>query len=269
MAAAATDLFKKGVKRWVGQIGAAGVSDASTTTVPLSSSTSLPTTTAVVVVIDRVDANGTATPTSEETVIGVVSGSNLVSCVRGAEGTAQSHAAGAVVEVLFAAKSWNDLIDGLLTEHNQLGGHTNITASNISASGTITNQTTNADLVLAGNGTGKVKATARYGALQADSIASASAVLDMSVSNQHTVTLASGVTTNIVASNVSTGQAFAVRLLQPASGSSGVASFVGGTYKWAGGSAPVLTTVNAKADWMVFVATGASAFDSFVIGANI
>lgn len=123
MAAAATDKFRKGARRWVGQIGAGGVADASTTTVPLSSATNLPTDTGVTVVIDRVDANGTSTPSLEETIVGVVSGSNLVSCVRGVEGTAQAHSAGAVVEVLFSSDTWNDAIDGLLVNHAQDGTH--------------------------------------------------------------------------------------------------------------------------------------------------
>lgn len=138
MAASNTDLLKKLSRRWVGQIGAGGVADNTTTTVPLSSSTNLATDTAVVVTIDRVDANGVATPSLEETVIGVVSGSNLVNCVRGSEGTAQAHNAGAVVEVLVTAKGWNDLVDGFLVQHNQLGLHTNITASNVTASGVLT-----------------------------------------------------------------------------------------------------------------------------------
>jgi hypothetical protein len=123
MAAANTDLFKKLSRRWVGQIGSGGVTDAVVTTVPLSSATNLPTDTAVVAVIDRVDSNGTATASLEETIIGVVSGSNLVSCLRGSEGTAQAHSAGAVVEILFTAKGWNDLVDGLLVGHTQLGAH--------------------------------------------------------------------------------------------------------------------------------------------------
>lgn len=138
MSAANTDLLKKLSRRWVGQIGAGGVADASVTTVPLASTTNLPTDTAVVVTIDRVDSSGTATSSLEETVIGVVSGSNLVSCTRGVEGTAQAHSAGAVVEILVTAKSWNDLVDMLLVQHNQLGYHTNITACNITASGTTT-----------------------------------------------------------------------------------------------------------------------------------
>lgn len=121
MAAASTDKFRKLSRRWVGQIGAGGVSDASVTTVPLASATNLATDTGVTVVIDRVDSSGTATPSLEETVVGVVSGSNLVSCVRGVEGTAQAHSAGAVVEVLVTADGYNDIIDGILVAHNQDG----------------------------------------------------------------------------------------------------------------------------------------------------
>jgi hypothetical protein len=121
MAAANTDKMKKVSRKWVGQIGAGGVSDDVVTTVPLSSTTNLPTDTAVVATIDRVDANGTKTPTLEESVIGVVSGSNLTDCVRGSEGTAQAHSAGAVVEILLTAKGWNDIIDAFLVAFNQDG----------------------------------------------------------------------------------------------------------------------------------------------------
>lgn len=124
MAAANTDKLKKLARRWVGTIGTGGVADADVTTIPLASATNLPTDTAVVAVIDRVDTIGTATPTSEESVIGVVSGTNLVTCTRGAEGTAQAHSAGAVVEILVTAKGWNDIIDGILVAHSQLGHHT-------------------------------------------------------------------------------------------------------------------------------------------------
>jgi hypothetical protein len=123
MAALNTDKLKKLSRRWVGQIGSGGVSDATVTTIPLASTTNLPTDTAVVATIDRVDASGTATSPLEETVIGVVSGSNLVTCTRGVEGTAQAHSAGAVVEILVTAKGWNDIVDHLLVEHNQDGTH--------------------------------------------------------------------------------------------------------------------------------------------------
>lgn len=149
MTAINTDLLKKVARRLTGQIGSGGVADAVVTTIPLSSATNFPTDTAVVAVIDRVDTAGTTTASLEETIIGVISGSNLVTCTRGVEGTAQAHSAGAVVEILITAKGWNDLITHLLTEHNQLGGHTNITASNITASAVQT--ALHYDLIAAGD----------------------------------------------------------------------------------------------------------------------
>lgn len=121
MSASQLDLFRKTARRWVSQIGAGGVTDAVVTTIPLSSTTNLPTDTGVTVTIDRVDANGATTASKEETITGVVSGNNLVSCTRGVEGTAQAHDAGAVVELLFSNKIWNDFIDALLVGHNQDG----------------------------------------------------------------------------------------------------------------------------------------------------
>lgn len=123
MAASNADKFKKGARKWVGQIGAGGVADASVATIPLSSTTGLPTDTAVVAVIDRVTSTGTKTPLLEETVVGVVSGNNLVTCTRGAEGTAQAHAAGSVVEIVITNLGWNDIVDGILVGHNQDGTH--------------------------------------------------------------------------------------------------------------------------------------------------
>src|SRR3990167_6827665 len=262
-----TDLFAKVARRFVGQIGAGGVADGTTTTIPLASTTNLPTDTAVIVVIDRVDANGTTTPTLEETALGVVSGSNLVSSLRGLEGTAQSHAAGAVVEVLVTAKGINNLIDGLLLQHSQLGRHTNITASNINASGTISNQITNADLVLAGNGTGKVKENARYGVITSDTIASSQVVLNMATSNNHAVALTSVSTTSIVVSNVTVNQVFTVRLLQDAGGSNLVSWF--SSIKWTSATVPTLTTTAARADWFGFISTSSGQYDGFTIGSNL
>ena len=120
MAAANTDKLKKVSRKWVGQVGSGGISDAVVDSFNITT-TNLPTDTAVVVVVDRVDASGVATPAKEETIIGVVSGNSLISCVRAAEGTAQAHDAGAVVEVLLTAKGWNDIIDAFLVAFNQDG----------------------------------------------------------------------------------------------------------------------------------------------------
>lgn len=123
MAASNTDKFIKAAVDWTGAVGAGGVADGVVTTVPLVSVTGLPTDTAVQITIDRVDANGTATPAKKEVITGVVSSTNIIDCIRGVEGTAQAHSAGAVVEVMLTATQFNNEIDAILVEHEQDGKH--------------------------------------------------------------------------------------------------------------------------------------------------
>ena len=312
-----TDKYKKVSRRWVGQIGSGGVADASVATIPLSSTTNLPTDTAVVATIDRVDANGTATSSTEETVIGVVSGSNLVTCTRGVEGTAQAHSAGAVVEVLITAKGWNDLIDAMLTEHSQTGTHGNMTLCNITASGTstlshvtacdvvalrtVTSSTVSAsditssrtmsanNLTVTANVTASAIATtvnmtaSAIGAVGASKSLSvltgtyqtsqaytpagaATATLDLSKGNHHSITMPAGNIT-IALSNGTVGQKFIIEITQDGGGSRTVTWF--STIKWAGGSAPTLTTTGSKRDTFGFIVTGSATYDGFIIGQNI
>lgn len=100
-----------------------GMIDSSVATIPLSSAAGLPADTAVTLTIDRVNSSGIATPTLMERVVGVVSGSNITVALRGVEGTAQAHAAGAVVEMIWDADTWNDMVAAFLVEHNQDGTH--------------------------------------------------------------------------------------------------------------------------------------------------
>jgi hypothetical protein len=274
MAAANTDKFKKSYKRWVGQIGAGGVADGTTTTIPLASTTNLPTDTAVVIVVDRVDANGDSTPNLEETIIGVVSGSNIANSVRGAEGTAQAHNAGAVVELLFTAKNWNDLVDGLLVQHNQLGLHTNITASNISASAALSGNTVAATTNVTASAIGSVSATVPLdviaGVYQPPQTytpsAAGTATLDLALGNDHSITMPAGNIT-IALSHEKTGLKFIVAITQDSGGSRTVTWFT--TIKWAGGAAPTLTTTANKRDVFGFRVTGSGTYDGFVIGQNL
>lgn len=244
----------------------------------------MPTGTAVVVVIDRVDANGTVTPSIEETIIGVVSSTNLISCTRGAEGTAQAHNAGAVVEVLVTAKGWNDLVDGLLVQHSQLGFHTNITASNITASATLSaSHVTASDIssrLIASTGNITASAigspsailpldvlTGVYQPFQSYTPSSAAtATLDLALSNHHRITMPAGNIT-IALTHDTVGQKFIIDITQDSVGSRTVTWFT--TIKWAGGVAPTLTTTANKRDTLGFIVTGASTYDGFVVGANI
>lgn len=134
------DKFRKGVAQWSGNIGSAGISDAVVKTVPLASTSGLPTDTAVMITVNRVDANGKKTG-NYEGIVGVVSGSNLIDCIRGVEGTAQAWTGGTVVEVLHTASNINELIDGILAEHNQDGTHDTTKVVDLTTAQTLTNKT--------------------------------------------------------------------------------------------------------------------------------
>ena len=141
------DKFRKGVAQWSGNIGSAGISDAVVKTVPLASTSGLPTDTAVMITVNRVDANGKKTG-NYEGIVGVVSGSNLIDCIRGVEGTAQAWTGGTVVEVLHTASNINELIDGILAEHNQDGTHKDTLVTSLKATGAeITTGTEDAKIV--------------------------------------------------------------------------------------------------------------------------
>lgn len=119
-----TDKFIKGARRFSTTIGAGGVADAVATTSPL---TTVPSVfqdgDTIEFIVDRVSLTGVKTPSLEETIVGTVSGTNVIDCDRGVEGTAQEHAAGAVVEIKLTADVWNRVIEGILAEHLQSGLH--------------------------------------------------------------------------------------------------------------------------------------------------
>jgi hypothetical protein len=146
MAAANTDKLRKTKANFSTTLdGSITDSDA---TIACASLAGVPIGTAVMFTIDRVDSNGTATPSAMEGVIGVVSGNNITTAVRGVEGTAQAHSAGAVVEILWTADNVNDLVDWALEEHNQDGTHSDITGDSIDVSG---NASIGGSLTIAGN----------------------------------------------------------------------------------------------------------------------
>jgi hypothetical protein len=71
----------------------------------------------------------------------------------------------------------------------------------------------------------------------------------------------------IALSNSSANQIFIVSITQDSGGSRTVTWF--STIRWAGGSAPTLTTTGSKRDTFGFIRTGSGTYDGFVIGQNI
>ena len=94
----------------------------------------------------------------------------------------------------------------------------------------------------------------------------ATATLDLKTGNTHDITMPAGNIT-IAVSNEIAGEVFYVSILQDGTGSRTVTWFT--TIKWAGGSAPTLTTTADKKDLFAFKTTGADTYDGFVVGQNI
>ena len=96
--------------------------------------------------------------------------------------------------------------------------------------------------------------------------ASGTATLDISLGNEHRITMPAGNIT-IALSNDTNAQKFIVSILQDSGGSRTVTWF--STIRWAGGSAPTLTPTANKRDAFGFIRTGSSTYDGFIIGQNI
>jgi len=136
MTALNTDLLKK-YKSLFSTTLSTGIGTGTSDTITPSTVSGLPTTTAITLTFDRVDSGGTATPTTLERITGVISGGNFTSYVRAKDNTTeQAHTGGAVIEMVWNAQDWNDMIDWGLTEHKQDGTHSDITASSITLGAT-------------------------------------------------------------------------------------------------------------------------------------
>jgi hypothetical protein len=114
-------------------------------TITPNSVSGLPTDTEITLTFDRVDSGGTATPTKMERVIGTILGGNFVTRTspasgRGADSSTEQAHTSPVVEMIWNAKDWNDLIDCILVQHTQAGAHKAITTSQITASYVVASQ---------------------------------------------------------------------------------------------------------------------------------
>lgn len=96
--------------------------------------------------------------------------------------------------------------------------------------------------------------------------AAGTATLDLALANRNLITMPAGNIT-IALSNAVVGQIFTIDITQDGVGTRTVTWF--STIRWAGGSAPTLTTTASKRDSFIFICTGAGTYDGFVIGFNV
>jgi hypothetical protein len=196
-----------------------------TVTSKLQASSSIP----GVLVVDRVDANGTETPTKTEYISFTgVTGSTVTGLTRGLSGsTAQDHAAGAIVEFV-PDVTWADAINDVFTEqHDATGNHKTLDWATATDGATVT--------------------------------------FDLTTYKKQRVTL--GGNRTLALSNVSAGDTFILSLIQDGTGSRTVTWF--STIKWADGVTPTLTTTINKADVFGFIQTSTNNYYGFIVGQNL
>lgn len=110
-------------------------STGSTVDITLNSVTGLPTDTEITLTFDRVDSSGAATAGLIERIRGTISGGSFIVAERGTDGTTEQAHTSPVVEMIWNAEDLNDIITGVLVEHDQDGGHDAITATSVAIGG--------------------------------------------------------------------------------------------------------------------------------------
>jgi hypothetical protein len=174
---------------------------------------------------------------------------------RGLEGgSAQAHAINATVKGILSAGMWNDMIDSLTNVLDQTSGAVDTTkVVTLTGTQTLTNKTITPVALI----NTVVSYTPDVGG---------TSTLNLATGNIHKITMPAGNIT-IATSNGVAGQCFLVEITQDGGGSRTVTWFT--TIKWAGGSAPTLTTTASKRDTFGFRVTGTNTYDGFIVGQNI
>lgn len=138
MAASTNDLFKKTGAGTVTTLAAPGKA-LSATSITVGATTNHPTDTGIVIAIRQVDSAGELVAgTYTEWSATVTSGTSFAINAVPVYGSDQVYAAGSTTQVYIplSAYAHNELIDGILTEHNQDGSHSDVTAESLAVSGT-------------------------------------------------------------------------------------------------------------------------------------
>lgn len=131
--AAQSDKFKKTGASTVTTLAAPGRA-LGASSITVGSTTNYPTGTGIVIAIRVVDSNGDLVAgTYSEFTATVTSGTTLAISTTPVYGTDQIYAAGSTTQVFIPLSSYahNQLVDGLVVEHNQDGTHTDITADSL------------------------------------------------------------------------------------------------------------------------------------------
>lgn len=193
-------------------------------------------------------------------------------------GNGREHPNGSAWETAQSATYINQMVDGFDVEHNKEDGTHNSTAvTTLKATGAEINTGTEDAKIVTPKAIAdsKVAITDKVQTLTNKTVVQkvtsytpaggATATLDLRTGNIHSITMPAGNIT-IAVSNGAVGQCFIVEITQDGGGSRTVTWFT--TIRWAGGSAPTLTTTGSKRDTFGFRVTGTDTYDGVVVGQN-
>jgi len=240
-----------------------------------------------ILVVDRVDVNGTLTPSLTEYISFTgVTGSTVTGLVRGLGGTtAQDHAIGAIVEFVPDVVWADSLNDVITTQHNADGTHKTLSLISL-VSVTINNSILN-NISFAGNSLVSVNigssvfangtitnaslvsittVNRAYIPVETKFISTATSTFDWAYSNIHSLTL-SNATTTLSFANPVAGQSVITRLTQDSTGGRRVVFPT--TILWAGGTTPTLASTASKTDLFGFLCTASGYYDGVIVGSNL
>lgn len=261
-----------------------------------------------VVVINREDGNGNATPSAREVVSYTgISSNDLTGVTRGFDNsTARSHGDGSLVEAVFTVGMWNDLRDGVAAALSTDG-------TNLAITGTASIATLDADAAFVGtvtietmiNASGasilgfigdpldvatgaftSIASIARMESGAAVLAGSSSAAQVFYKAGKGTITTDSDgatVTFDMDASNIHQVELAGNRTLAVSNADAGQAFVIRliqdgtgsrtvtwfSTIKWPGGTEPTLTTTAAKTDVFGFITTSSGNYDGYILGTNL
>jgi len=97
--------------------------------------------------------------------------------------------------------------------------------------------------------------------------AAGTATFNLAAGNRFFCTLVNGTPTTLVLSSPAVGQQFSILLIQDGTGSCTVGTWFTGI-KWAGGSAPTLTTTASKGDLVTFLCVSTGVYWGMIAGQN-
>ncbi len=222
-----------------------------------------------ILVIDREDGNGTATPNSREIISFTgISTNDLTGCTRGFDNsTARSHSDGALVEAVFTVGMWNDLRNAVSTAMLTNGTGINVSTATVTDLLTAPSALISTSTILGIANINELVTTAVKNSVV--TLASAATVdVDVDTGNIFRVVMPDSEMGITVSNDNDEGQVLMLDIVQRSQASAPTVVWPG-TVKWVEGTRPQLTSGSDKIDTIGFRVESSGNYLGYVVGQNL